>query len=1168
MSESLVQENVSLESLVGRVADEFLRRQEQGERPDVEEYAVRYPEAAPVLRKVLAALALLEQSLSGAAAATAETPLTGILGDFRILGEVGRGGMGIVYEAVQVSLGRRVALKVLPFAAALDSRQLQRFRIEAQAAAHLHHQHIVPVYGVGCERGVHYYAMQYIEGHTLAALIRQLRRLAGLETADPSASAASASALASDLVSGRWAPAKSKGDEAVRSCAREQPTGPYPCTSPPHHLTTPPSLNVTAPTAVFSTDHSANSRAFFRTVAHLGVQAAEALEHAHTKGIIHRDIKPANLLIDTRGNLWITDFGLARMLSEAGLTMTGDLLGTLRYMSPEQALAKRAPLDHRTDIYSLGVTLYELLTLRPAYDGGDRQEILQQIAFEEPRLPRRLNKAIPAELAIIIGKAMGKSAAERYATAQELADDLQCFLEHKPIRAKKPTLLDWTRKWARRHQGAVATGIGGLIMAVGILTVSTLVTLSWYRTAVTNLYHARVGQARALRQARGTGYRSQALDLLKQAMALPTPEKNLTELRNEAVACMGDFVGLKPTTWDDFTADIRCMALQPNGAQVAMGLEDGNLLVRDRTTGDTVAELPGHRTAVVSLSFAADGKRMASADRDGKIQVWQMKAADAWDLQRTIAIDGPKISTHYLTPPTVAAALSPDGHHLAVCSSDQARVFLWSLADETPVVRLEARAGESLRCLAFSPDGGLLATGYYRARGHGISVWDVASRQLRPAVPSYFAVVHVVFSPDGHMLGAAFLGGAAFYDTATFQLRRSESTDCAFSVAFSPDSQVVAAPGRHAGAIVLWDMVRDRELARLQHPEHVEFVAWSTDGKALVAAAPRSVCIWNLAGAEEKLILRGHDGSMGLAFSPDGKLLASGGDLTVKIWDATNGKIVQHLTGFRETPGKLASSPDGCMLAAGEYGNGAVRIWDTRTWQELPVAAHPLGGEITKVAFSPDGGYFAACGRRGSNGGGGVMLWHLDGRRPVSASVAQLSVRDTPSLSFSSDSRFLAWLEEMPRCLRLWDLRNARLHPAPEQALPSGTQHALAFRDATQLVFTGRTVLPEIWDVAARKRVFAFESQEVAGSNRAFAAGHVFLSADGTWAAQSDLTPRIWDLDSRKLLLLLPKDRAFPGSLAWSPNKELLAAGLADGELVIWNFRIIKAELDKLGLGW
>ena len=336
--------------------------------------------------------------------------------------------MGVVYEAVQISLGRQVALKVLPFAAALDGKQLQRFKNEAQAAAHLHHTNIVPVFAVGCERGVHYYAMQYIDGQTLAAMIRELRQLTGLETVDRTDAAGLVAKLASELVSGHWAPAR-------RGTKQEQPTGPY---APPSQAPEAPANETTPPPVAPSTERSTKSQAFFRTVANLGVQAAEALEYAHQLGVVHRDIKPANLLVDVRGNLWITDFGLAHCQSQAGLTMTGDLVGTLRYMSPEQALAKRVVVDHRTDIYSLGVTLYELLTLEPAFKGGDRQELLRQIAFEEPRPPRRLNGAIPRELETIALKAMEKNPLERYATAQELADDLRRFLMHEPIRARRP----------------------------------------------------------------------------------------------------------------------------------------------------------------------------------------------------------------------------------------------------------------------------------------------------------------------------------------------------------------------------------------------------------------------------------------------------------------------------------------------------------------------------------------------------------------------------------------------------------------------------------------------------------------------------------------------------------------------------------------------------------
>jgi len=204
------------------------------------------------------------------------------------------------------------------------------------------------------------------------------------------------------------------------------------------------------------------------------VEAAEALEYAHQMGVVHRDIKPANLLLDERGHVWLTDFGLALYQSEAGLTLTGDLLGTPRYMSPEQALAKRFLIDHRTDVYSLGVTLYELVTLEPPYDGKDRQELLRQIAFEEPRPPRALNSAVPVELETILLKAMNKDVESRYLTAQELADDLRRFLEHRPILARRPSLRERVSKWARRHRPVVMMGLLLLVLAVAGLTTSTI----------------------------------------------------------------------------------------------------------------------------------------------------------------------------------------------------------------------------------------------------------------------------------------------------------------------------------------------------------------------------------------------------------------------------------------------------------------------------------------------------------------------------------------------------------------------------------------------------------------------------------------------------------------------------------------------------------------------
>jgi serine/threonine protein kinase len=493
MNDALGQQALSIEDQVGQVADEFTERLNRGEQPEVEEYAERYPQIAGLLRQVLPALQVMGppagDSVFGNDPMAPRSPVTGCLGDYRLLREVGRGGMGIVYEAEQISLGRRVALKVLPFASTLDARQLQRFKNEAHAAGQLHHTNIVPVYGTGCERGVHYYAMQFIDGQTVAALIEELR-------GDIEREARSAK---------RGAQSAEGGDLSFRETIHQN--------------------------AARSTLRVPRSAPFFRAVARLGVQAAEALEHAHGLGVVHRDIKPANLLVDERGNLWVTDFGLAHCHSHVGLTMSGDLLGTLRYMSPEQALAKRGMVDHRTDLYSLGATLYELLTLEPAFTGSDRQELLRQIAFEEPLPPRRLLKAIPAELETIVLKAMEKGPAERYASAQDLAEDLRHFLDDRPIRARRPTVWHKLRKWARRNR-AVVWSAGISAVAVLLLAVVGL-TLGFVgiQTEQQRTKQALAAEARRRQQLRWSldAMSSQIIEgwLARQKVLLPEHKKFL-----------------------------------------------------------------------------------------------------------------------------------------------------------------------------------------------------------------------------------------------------------------------------------------------------------------------------------------------------------------------------------------------------------------------------------------------------------------------------------------------------------------------------------------------------------------------------------------------------------------------------------------------------------------
>ena len=457
---------------VVRALEEYLTACEAGRRPSRTQFLRKYSSIAPVLKDCLHSLESLNQAarhfeapglddtspfVSGGGDFCSPTRL----GDYQLLREIGRGGMGVVYEARQLSLGRKVALKLLPFTAAIDPRQVQRFQVEVQAAAHLHHPHIVPIYAVGCESGVHYFAMQLVFGQSLAGIITEARER-------------------QDSPVDSWLPAEGSESEH-RSAAASPPT----------------------------TD-SQRTHAFFRGVACLGIQAAEALEHAHSLGVVHRDIKPGNLLIDDRRHLWVADFGLARLQGDSGLTITGDVVGTLRYMSPEQALSLRGVVDHRTDLYSLGVTLYELLTLRPAFGGSDLQALVQQITQEDPVPPSRFNPRIPRDLETIVLKAMAKEPVNRYPTMQDLADDLTRFVNDQPIQARRPSSAEWAIRWSRRHRAIAMSGGIAVVLALICLSISTAVIWnSMIRTA-----QVSAARAQELNRAQGNlALAHRALDL-------------------------------------------------------------------------------------------------------------------------------------------------------------------------------------------------------------------------------------------------------------------------------------------------------------------------------------------------------------------------------------------------------------------------------------------------------------------------------------------------------------------------------------------------------------------------------------------------------------------------------------------------------------------------------
>ena len=450
--------------LLDLLAEDFVARFRGGERPSLSEYVNRMPDRADEVRELFPALVELEQLKPPDDESTGDVPPSSPadperIGEFRILRRLGVGGMGVVYEAIQELLGRHVALKLLPHEVMANPRRLERFRWEARHAARLHHTNIVPVFGTGHADGRHYYAMQYIAGHPLSAVIDEVRRQRDLPGQVPPAHEV-VTMVATALMTGTYG-----RPTLTANAGATHDSGGFAVSDPPTPLPAepPPSLS-----GSFSDD----GRAYWVAVARVGAQVADALAYAHAQGVLHRDIKPANLLLDLKGTVWVADFGLAKAKESHNLTLDHEILGTVRYMAPERF--ERAG-DHRADIYALGLTLYEMLTLRPAFDGENQARLIEQAVHANPPRPRTINPAIPLDLETVALKAMEHDPAQRYRDAEELAADLRRFVEDRPVRACRATPSEQLWRWSRRNP-VMATLITTvfLVTTVGAMTASVL----------------------------------------------------------------------------------------------------------------------------------------------------------------------------------------------------------------------------------------------------------------------------------------------------------------------------------------------------------------------------------------------------------------------------------------------------------------------------------------------------------------------------------------------------------------------------------------------------------------------------------------------------------------------------------------------------------------------
>ena len=865
----------SADARLARVFDEFAAVVQTGDETAIGQYLRRHGEFAselvdllPTIRAVAAVRADESTPADAGEPAVSRGPRTvadaetRTLGDFRLLREVGRGGMGVVYEAQQISMGRTVALKVLPFAAMMDPRQVQRFRNEVQAASLLQHQNIVPVYSVGCERGVNYYAMQFVAGWTLAELIADLRAQASprdrhpVEASDDDAHSRGATALQNAFLRSQAGNSYPTVEAVAAGCVAAG--------------TSRSAASVdTSALCALSTHRSSDRGSWFRAAAQLMTQAADALQHAHDRGVVHRDVKPGNIMVDGTGNLWITDFGLARLNVDANITMSGDVLGTLRYMSPEQAQGSNAIVDQRTDVYSLGATMYELLALRPAFEGAERGPLLRRILEEAPPRLRDHEAAIPRELETIVNKAMEKSPADRYASAQAMADDLRRFLEHRPLLARPPSVVERMRKWSLRHVGVVWTALTALLALVAVLVIAVLFIAAsrselkrQRELAIHEGESARAAEraiGEALREAKAAQARSEALlyaaDVRLAADGLQNdtvgrgverltrhiPRPGQQDRRGFAWHYLWRKLHPEQDTWDAGEG-LFCLRYSPRGDVLVTGGESGTVTLWNASTGRPARRFHTQHQIIRDLAFSDAGDLLAAASDDGSVVVWD--------------VEGGTLIARTSLPPTqgMCVCFSRDGQTLFTASERYVRA--WRHPWEEPVVTIGPHPGD-IYAISLSPNGAQLAVASDGPKYGWVTLWDdVASTDAPRRVTEPGRTLH--------------------------------SRGKCVSVAFSHDGKYVTA-GTVRGGLLIWETGgADEPVTSVDaHTGNIYDIAVADDGRHVATASKDGkVCVfddnWDCVAT-----LQSHSGRVyGIDFKPGTTQLASaGGDGAVKTWN-------------------------------------------------------------------------------------------------------------------------------------------------------------------------------------------------------------------------------------------------------------------------------------------
>ena len=967
-------------------------------------------------------------------------PLPDAIGPYKVIREIGIGGMGVVYEAEQEDpIRRRVAVKVIKLGT--DTRAVvTRFEAERQALAMMDHPNIAKVHDAGTtDRGQPYFAMEYVQGARITAYCDEQR------------------------------------------------------------LTTHKLLS-------------------------LFVQVCQAVQHAHQKGTIHRDIKPSNVLVATHDGKpvpKIIDFGVAkatdhRLTEQTLYTAEGQFVGTPEYMSPEQTGFGGQDIDTRTDVYSLGVLLYELLVgvlpHGPTYLKGRSVSEIQRIICEEepPKPSTRLSRAglesarqadqrrasvhalrrqLRGELDWITMRALEKDRTRRYGSAADLAADIERYLKHEPVGVGPPSKLYQVRKFMRRHRGLVASLTAVFVVMVAGMAASSMFAISE-------------------RQARlQTQQQTYALRIAAAQAALT--EHNVTLARQRLTEAFDDSPDLCNWEW--------------NYVQAACD--------------ESLATLRGHEDNVLALAIHPDGRLLASGSQDSTVRIWHLSSGAELHCLREH-----RGSVN-------AVAFSPHGRFLATCSHDKT-VRLWDiLRDTAPAVRsvLEGHEGWVLS-VAFSPDGKTLASG---SADNTVRLWDVFSGEKRAELKHESYVRSLAFSPDGARLATGSWADMRVHlwdlDTRE-ELWNRELRGGVYSLAFSSDGKYLAS-GSQDPAIYVFDTSTGEPWRILRgHTTAVYSVDFEPSGDVLrlvSASRDSTIRLWDVSTSRTTQLLRGHDAIVSCAKfgpNPDSRCVVSASwDKTIRIWDASTNGDPAILGRHGDEVRALAFSPDGTRLASGTQPQDKthLRIWDLRTGDLRVACEEDALGAVRSVAFSPDGTRLAS----GSTDKV-VRIWDAQTGRQLLRLPGHTG--HINGVAFSPDGMRLA-SGASDKTVRVWDATTG-------EALDVMDEHddavlAVAFSpDGRRLASASWDNTVRIWDTASGETLVVMDEHD--GGVLAVA-----FSPDGTRVASgsADMTVRLWDASTGEVVRVLRGSRQPVSCVAFSPDGRRLASGSGDKAVYVWN---------------